>query len=377
MPAPTITSITPNHGPVGTAATIIGTNLSGVTAMRIGGVATQFAIHSSTNLTFILPGGLIVGPHNIDFDYADTFTDPGAFTDTAPSAGGDAFAYITNTANPTGAVAALPAHVDVSWVFHWSNLQPTTGSSIDWSNVDACLAAATAAGKKSMIRINCGGTSPSDIPTVAITYTNAAGQTQTQQIPKLWASNYTGPLHTFIAALGARYSSDSRIKVVQMPGNGRIGELAMGTPLAGTPTWQSYGYTDALELAAWEATIAAYLSAFPTGYLAWDMSSEPFSGAHILDALITYLGTLSSRVVVQGNGLKNNAGIAKAVTQSVGHRPVGSQAWLPVSKGGATVPQLISTATGVPLNYMEIYAADCTSSVDSAIAAWKATAPSL
>jgi hypothetical protein len=293
------------------------------------------------------------------------------------SGGGIAFALIENTADPVAAVAALPAHVACSWVFHWSDLQATTADAIQWSTVEAALNAGSAAGKPNMLRINCGATSPSDIPTVAITYKNASGQTQTQQIPKLWDASYTVPLHTFLRAYGARYAGDARILVVQMPGNGRIGELAMGTPAPGTPTWQSYGYTDAALIAAWEATIAVYESAFPAGYLAWDMSSEPFDGADVLGALIAYLETLNPRVMTQGNGLKNGAGIAKAVTQSVGLRPVGSQAYLPVARGGATVPQLLSTAATVPLNYLEIYAADCTATVDPAIAAWSASAPGL
>jgi hypothetical protein len=357
---------------------LTGTGFSGVIAMRVGGVGTPFVANSDVRLSFTSPSGLTVGPQSIDFDWASTFTAAGAFTDTGAVSGGVAFALIENTSNPTATVASLPSHVDCSWVFHWNNLQPTTGSSIDWSSVEACVAAATAAGKRSMIRINCGATSPSDIPTpCAITYTNASGVTQTQNLPKFWDSSYTGPLHTFIAALGAQYAGDSRILVVQMPGNGRIGELAMGTPNAGTPTWQSYGYTDALLISAWEATVTAYISAFSTGYLAWDMSAEPFHGANVLGSLITYAQAKPTRVVVQGNGLKSGAGIARVVTACVGSRPVGSQAYLPVARGGATVPQLLSTAAGVPLNYLEIYSQDCTSAVNGAIGSWAASAPGL
>lgn len=57
---PTITGISPSTGPAagGTAVTITGTNLSGVTAVRFGGVlASAFTINSATQITATAPAG--------------------------------------------------------------------------------------------------------------------------------------------------------------------------------------------------------------------------------------------------------------------------------------------------------------------------------
>lgn len=57
---PTITGLSPSTGPAagGTAVTITGTNLSGVTAVRFGGVlASAFTINSATQITATAPAG--------------------------------------------------------------------------------------------------------------------------------------------------------------------------------------------------------------------------------------------------------------------------------------------------------------------------------
>ncbi len=55
---PTITSFTPNSGPVGTTVTITGTNLTGATAVTFGGTAaTSFTVLSSSSITAIVGTG--------------------------------------------------------------------------------------------------------------------------------------------------------------------------------------------------------------------------------------------------------------------------------------------------------------------------------
>jgi hypothetical protein len=58
LPAPTITSLAPDHGPDtgGTAVTITGTNVTGATAVTFGGIpAASFTVDSATQITAITP----------------------------------------------------------------------------------------------------------------------------------------------------------------------------------------------------------------------------------------------------------------------------------------------------------------------------------
>jgi hypothetical protein len=60
---PTSTSFAPTSGPVGTSVAIEGTNLTGATAVRFGGVAaTSFTVDSATRITAAVPQGAVTGP---------------------------------------------------------------------------------------------------------------------------------------------------------------------------------------------------------------------------------------------------------------------------------------------------------------------------
>lgn len=64
--APSITSFTPTTGTAGTVVTITGTNFSGTTAVRFGGVAaTVFVENSATQITATVPSGALSGPISV------------------------------------------------------------------------------------------------------------------------------------------------------------------------------------------------------------------------------------------------------------------------------------------------------------------------
>ncbi|WP_086597177.1 malectin domain-containing carbohydrate-binding protein [Hymenobacter crusticola] len=61
--APTLTSISPSSGPVGTSVTLTGTNLSSATAVRFfNGVAATFSVVNAATLTATVPTGATTGP---------------------------------------------------------------------------------------------------------------------------------------------------------------------------------------------------------------------------------------------------------------------------------------------------------------------------
>jgi hypothetical protein len=58
---PTITSISPTAGPVGTVVTVNGTGFTGATAVKFNGTAAGFTVNSATQLTATVPAGATSG----------------------------------------------------------------------------------------------------------------------------------------------------------------------------------------------------------------------------------------------------------------------------------------------------------------------------
>jgi uncharacterized protein (DUF2141 family) len=57
--APTATALTPTTGPLGTTLTVDGTNLTGLTGVRLGGVPARFTPVSTTRFTAVVPRGAV------------------------------------------------------------------------------------------------------------------------------------------------------------------------------------------------------------------------------------------------------------------------------------------------------------------------------
>src|SRR2546426_9722803 len=61
-PAPTLTGFTPTSGPVGSSATLNGTNFTGATAVTFNGVSASFTVSSDTAIQATVPAGATPGP---------------------------------------------------------------------------------------------------------------------------------------------------------------------------------------------------------------------------------------------------------------------------------------------------------------------------
>lgn len=82
--APTIASLAPASGPVGTTVTVTGSNLTGATALTLNGVAiTGFTVVNATTLTFVVPTGATSGAVAVTTP-GGTATSTTAFTVTVP-----------------------------------------------------------------------------------------------------------------------------------------------------------------------------------------------------------------------------------------------------------------------------------------------------
>ncbi len=62
LPPPTVTSLSPGSGPVGTTVTITGTNLAGTVGVELGSIVTVPTSVSATEVTFTVPPGAPSGP---------------------------------------------------------------------------------------------------------------------------------------------------------------------------------------------------------------------------------------------------------------------------------------------------------------------------
>ncbi|OLC49269.1 MAG: hypothetical protein AUH82_00960 [Chloroflexi bacterium 13_1_40CM_4_65_13] len=94
---PTIASLSPASGPVGTAVTISGTNLIGTTAVAFNGVSAGFTVSSDTAVQTAVPAGATTGPVSVT-TAGGTAQSSGAFTVVLPPT----IASFSPTSGPVG-----------------------------------------------------------------------------------------------------------------------------------------------------------------------------------------------------------------------------------------------------------------------------------
>jgi hypothetical protein len=81
LPQPTIINYTPNSASVGQTVTVNGTNLSGATTIKIGGVlVTNFTVNSANQITFVVPNGAIPANATIEITTAAAIVNAPGFT---------------------------------------------------------------------------------------------------------------------------------------------------------------------------------------------------------------------------------------------------------------------------------------------------------
>ncbi len=139
LPAPTIASIAPASGSVGTSIVINGTNLSAVTGVQFNGIAASvWKLISATQLSATVPLGATTGSVRVSTATANA-TSPGVFTVTSPAArvlisqiyagGGRWWSDCSNDYVELHNPSTIPAALD-----GWS-LQLTGGSGSRWTVV--------------------------------------------------------------------------------------------------------------------------------------------------------------------------------------------------------------------------------------------------
>ncbi len=97
---PTITSLTPTSGPVGTSVILTGSDFSGATAVTFGGAAASFSVDSAAQITATVPAGATTGRVTVT-TAGGTAASPRQFTVTAP-APAPAVVFFSPAAGPVG-----------------------------------------------------------------------------------------------------------------------------------------------------------------------------------------------------------------------------------------------------------------------------------
>jgi hypothetical protein len=115
LPAPTISSFSPTSAAAGSTVTISGTNLTGVTGVRFGGVpAASFTIVSGTSLTAVPAAAGASGPITLTYGSGSTVSSASAFTLLLPEVRRVEYFLDTDPGFGAGTSVALTAAPDVT-----------------------------------------------------------------------------------------------------------------------------------------------------------------------------------------------------------------------------------------------------------------------
>jgi hypothetical protein len=270
--------------------------------------------------------------------------------------------------DPTAVVASLPKIVGgVSWIFGWNQIETAPGV-YNWSAVDAAVAASSASGRRTMLRIDGGATSPSWVPNqLTFSFQPMGPQSyQTVTMPETWSATYLADFTTFIRAYGARYNGNPAVTRIEMTGGGYQGEMA----LPQWPGWIGAGYSDPLMTSAWETLISTYKSAFPDKQLGMDYGEplQVYYHSNIDAAVLAYAHSLAD-VDFQQNGLQGttseNWSVFKTLQSLSTTTRVGWQMW-GGDNSASTLMNAFKVAVASHASYLEVYLNDCVNPANAA-----------
>lgn len=105
-PCPTVSSISPTSGPVGTNVTITGNNFTGVSAVKFStNVNASFTVNSNTQITATVPAGAVTGPITIS---KPSCTDVQTGTFTVTTSNCISVSISTSLSGPAGSLVTVP-----------------------------------------------------------------------------------------------------------------------------------------------------------------------------------------------------------------------------------------------------------------------------
>lgn len=166
------------------------------------------------------------------------------------------------------ALAPTPCHGD-SWIFRWSQIEPSPGV-YNWSLIDAALAASEP--KPVFLRVIAGTQSPSWFPRADEIYVPNEGEGTSGWMPVPWSPTFLSDWGQFITAYGARYDGNPQIAIIEGGGDGPEGEADLSGTYA---QWAAVGYTVPVYAAAIARLIQDFKTAFPHKRISFAGASGP------------------------------------------------------------------------------------------------------
>jgi hypothetical protein len=228
---PSISSLSPTNGPVGTTVILTGTNLTGATNVTLNGTTTSFAVSSATRITSTIPTGASTGKFSVTTaggtaTSATTFTVTSAstpiissFTPTSGQVGTSV--SITGT-NLTGATAVA---------FNGTAASFTVNSA---TKVTATVPGGATTGKISVTTPNGVATStgnftvPSAAPTIS-SFNPTSGQVGASVA--ISGTNFTGATAVAFNGTAAAFTVNSATQITTtVPSGATTGKISVTTP---------------------------------------------------------------------------------------------------------------------------------------------------
>jgi hypothetical protein len=258
----------------------------------------------------------------------------------------------------------------ISWRFRWAKIEPAEGQ-YNWSPVDHAMAITSKAGKKVMLRLTAGisspewvyrgGAKPFDFRNTDLRHPE--NHPPDMRMPVPWDEVYLAKWEAFVQAFGKRYNGNPTIYSIQMTGGGYIGEMNLPKAFA---KWEQVGYSDDKLIGAWKRIIDTYQRAFPDTPTNLDINEPLGNRSKVLGPVVSYvLAKYPRKVYLQQNGLRADLPrddhirriLREAASQTlVGYQMVGGKGFLEKQTGDRMTA--FRNALEDRVSYLEIYSSD-------------------
>lgn len=187
----------------------------------------------------------------------------------------------------------------------WMQLEPAEGK-ITWP-FDQEIERAKKANKRVFLRAYTGAVMrpvPAWVYEAGAKQFDYVGGERTGAHPIPWDPTHNAKWKNLVREMGRRYSQDKAVVLVQMAGLDITGgEMHLTRTDKDIEAWKQAGYSKQKLVGAWESVIDAYADAFPTTYLALDVSKAILNDGAV-DAVQAYAKKrLGGRLCIQHNAL--------------------------------------------------------------------------
>lgn len=276
-----------------------------------------------------------------------------------------------------------PDVAGISVRFRWSLIEPQPGK-YNWEPVDRSIALAQKFGKKVMIRIMGGASTPEWVFQAGAKWAQpryepeklrrmpsqrAQRLTGIKKAPVVWDPVYLKHWLALVQAFGQRYDGNPTIYSIQMAGGGLGGEMGLRPEFH----WERYGYSDAVIIDTWKKIIDAYQESFPHTPTNLDILEPIRQKSNAMQPVVDYcLSRYPGKVYLQNNGLNARGGGRKergllrqaAAKTRIGYQMTGGSEWIDSVVGDRWTAFSYALQDGA--SYLEVYHGDLINPVHKA-----------